>query len=226
MFSAADHQYMTQALRLAERGRYTTMPNPRVGCVIVKDGRVIGEGFHQRAGEPHAEVLALQAAGDAARGADAYITLEPCSHHGRTPPCADALIKADIHRVVAAMQDPNPRVAGSGVAHLVAHGIETACGLMEAQARELNTGFISRMTLDKPYVRSKIAASLDGRTALANGVSQWITGEAARTDVQHWRAQSCAILTAVSTVDADDPAMIVRLPELTVEITQQNERFR
>ena len=217
MFSAADHQYMTQALRLAERGRYTTMPNPRVGCVIVKDGRVIGEGFHQRAGEPHAEVLALQAAGDAARGADAYITLEPCSHHGRTPPCADALIKADIHRVVAAMQDPNPRVAGSGLAHLAAQGIETACGLMEAQARELNTGFISRMTLDKPYVRSKIAASLDGRTALANGVSQWITGEAARTDVQHWRAQSCAILTAVSTVDADDPAMIVRLPELLDE---------
>ena len=214
MFSAADHEYMTRALRLAGQGLYTTMPNPRVGCVIVKDGSIIGEGAHARAGEPHAEVLALRAAGEAARGADVYVTLEPCSHYGRTPPCADALILAGVRRVVAAMQDPNPRVAGSGLANLTARGIQTASGLMEAQARELNPGFMSRMTRGRPFVRSKIAASLDGRTALANGISQWITGEAARADVQHWRARSCAILTGISTVIADNPAMTVRLPEL------------
>lgn len=225
MFSAADHQYMTQALRLAEQGLYTTMPNPRVGCVIVKDGQVIGEGFHLRAGEPHAEVMALQAAGEAAQGADVYVTLEPCSHHGRTPPCADALIEAGVRRVVAAMQDPNPKVAGNGLAHLAANGIETSCGLMEVQARELNPGFISRMTRGKPYVRSKMAASLDGKTALANGISQWITSEAARADVQRWRGRSCAILTAVSTVDADDPLMTVRTPEL-LDIKQGKQPIR
>jgi diaminohydroxyphosphoribosylaminopyrimidine deaminase/5-amino-6-(5-phosphoribosylamino)uracil reductase len=225
MFSAEDHQYMTLALRLADQGLYSTMPNPRVGCVIVKHGQVAGTGAHLRAGEPHAEVLALQAAGSAAEGADVYVTLEPCGHHGRTPPCADALIKAGVRRVIAAMQDPNPKVSGNGLARLAEQGIETACGLMEAQARELNPGFISRMTRGRPFVRSKIAASLDGRTALANGISQWITGEAARTDVQHWRAQSCAILTAVSTVEADDPAMTVRLPEL-VEKKQGRQPLR
>lgn len=225
MFSAADHEYMTRALRLAEQGLYTTMPNPRVGCVIVKDGRIIGEGAHLRAGEPHAEVLALRMAGEAARGADAYVTLEPCSHHGRTPPCANALIRAGVRRVVAAMQDPNPRVAGSGLANLAAQGIATACDLMESQARELNPGFISRMTRGRPFVRSKIAASLDGRTALANGVSQWITGEAARSDVQHWRARSCAILTGISTVTADNPEMTVRRPDL-VETKQGRQPLR
>lgn len=214
MFTSADHQYMAQALRLAEQGLYTTAPNPRVGCVIVKDGLVIGEGAHLRAGEPHAEVMALRAAGghapDKIPGADVYVTLEPCSHHGRTPPCADTLINAGVKRVLAAMQDPNPQVAGSGLARLAASGIEVASGLMEAQARALNPGFISRMTRGLPYVRSKIAASLDGRTALANGVSQWITGAAARLDVQHWRARSCAIMTGVYTVLADDPNMNVR----------------
>lgn len=225
MLSAADHEYMTRALRLAERGLYTTMPNPRVGCVIVKNGNIIGEGAHLRAGEPHAEVLALRMAGETARDAVAYVTLEPCSHHGRTPPCADALIKAGVRRVVAAMQDPNPWVAGSGLANLAAHGIATACGLMEVQARELNPGFISRMTHGRPFVRSKIAASLDGRTALANGVSQWITGEAARRDVQHWRARSCAILTGISTVAADNPEMTVRRADL-VETKQGRQPLR
>lgn len=225
MFTAADHEFMTRALRLAEQGIYTTMPNPRVGCVIVKNDKIIAEGVHLRAGEPHAEVHALRMAGESAHGADIYITLEPCSHHGRTPPCADALIKAGVRRAVAAMQDPNPKVAGSGLAHLAAHGIETACGLMQAQAEALNPGFISRMRHSRPFVRSKIAASLDGKTALANGVSQWITGEAARKDVQHWRARSCAILTGVSTVIADDPLMSVRLTEL-VEIRQGRQPLR
>lgn len=211
MFTAADHQYMSQALRLAEQGLYTTTPNPRVGCVIVKDGKVIGEGAHLKAGGPHAEVFALQQAGDGARGAYVYVTLEPCSHFGRTPPCADALVKAGVRRVVIAMQDPNPAVAGSGIALLKAHGIEVRSGLMEAQAHELNPGFVSRMTRNLPFLRSKIAATLDGRTALANGISQWITGEAARRDVQHWRARSCAILTGSSTVLADDPQMTVRM---------------
>ena len=210
MFSAADHQHMTQALRLAERGLYTTTPNPRVGCVIVKDGEVTGEGWHERAGEPHAEVLALHRAGELARGATAYVTLEPCSHHGRTPPCTDALIAAGVAQVVVAMPDPNPKVSGSGLAQLQAQGIAVAAGLMEAQARDLNPGFISRMERQRPWVRTKIAASLDGRTALENGVSQWITSDAARRDVQHWRARSCAILTGVGTVLADDPKLNVR----------------
>lgn len=210
MTLAADAAWMARALQLAERGLHTTSPNPRVGCVLVKDGKNIGEGWHERAGEPHAEVHALRVAGKAARGATAYVTLEPCSHHGRTPPCADALIAAGVTRVVVAMQDPNPLVAGRGVAKLKAAGIAVECGLMEAAARELNIGFVSRMTRGTPWVRSKIAASLDGRTALANGVSKWITGGAARQDVQQWRARSCAVLTGIGTVLADDPQLNVR----------------
>jgi diaminohydroxyphosphoribosylaminopyrimidine deaminase/5-amino-6-(5-phosphoribosylamino)uracil reductase len=211
---------MAQALRLAERGLYTTSPNPRVGCVLVKDGAVIGEGWHERAGEPHAEVHALRAAGEAAKGATAYVTLEPCSHHGRTPPCADALIAAGVARVVVAVQDPNPQVAGQGIEKLRAAGIVVECGLMEAAARELNVGFFARMTRGTPWVRSKIAMSLDGRTALANGVSQWITGEAARLDVQRWRARSCAVLTGIGTVLADDAQLNVR------EVTTSRQPLR
>lgn len=210
IFSAADHQYMSRALQLAEQGLYSTRPNPRVGCVIVKDGQIVGEGVHLKAGEPHAEVFALRQAGAAAKGATAYITLEPCSHTGRTPPCSQAIIGAGIAKVIAAMQDPNPLVAGSGLAHLQAHNIEVASGLMQAQAEALNPGFISRMTEKLPFVRSKIAASLDGKTALKNGASQWITGEAARADVQLWRARSCAILTGSGTILSDNPSMTVR----------------
>jgi len=202
---------MARALQLAQRGLLTATPNPRVGCVLVKNGKNIGEGWHVRAGEAHAEVHALRAAGAAAQGATAYVTLEPCSHHGRTPPCAEALIEAGVARVVCAMQDPNPRVAGQGFAMLRAAGIAVECGLMEAAARDLNIGFVSRMTRGLPFVRSKIAASLDGRTALANGVSQWITGAAARVDVQHWRARSCALVTGIGTVLADDPQLNVRI---------------
>lgn len=210
MTLAVDAAWMARALQLAERGLHTTSPNPRVGCVLVNDGKNIGEGWHERAGEPHAEVHALRAAGKAARGATAYVTLEPCSHYGRTPPCADALIAARVARVVVAMQDPNPLVAGRGIAKLKAAGIAAECGLMEAAARELNIGFVARMTRGTPWVRSKIASSLDGRTALANGVSKWITGEAARQDVQQWRARSCAVLTGIGTVLADDPQLNVR----------------
>jgi riboflavin biosynthesis protein RibD len=201
---------MAQALRLAEQGLYSTSPNPRVGCVVVADERMPTDGSGQRAGEAHAEVHALREAGDAAHGATVYVTLEPCSHHGRTPPCADALIAAGVARVVVAVQDPNPKVAGEGIASLRAAGIAVDCGLMESAARELNVGFFSRMTRAKPWLRSKIAMSLDGRTALANGKSQWITGEAARQDVQHWRARSCAVLTGIGTVLADDPRLNVR----------------
>jgi diaminohydroxyphosphoribosylaminopyrimidine deaminase/5-amino-6-(5-phosphoribosylamino)uracil reductase len=208
--NAADSQWMAQALRLAELGLCTTSPNPRVGCVLVRDGKLIAEGWHVRVGEPHAEVHALRAASELARGATAYVTLEPCSHHGRTPPCADALIAAGVQRVVVAAQDPNPLVAGQGIARMRAAGVEVACGLMEGAARELNIGFFSRMTRGTPWVRSKIAASLDGRTALANGTSKWITAEAARRDVQHWRARSCAVLTGIGTVLADDPMLNVR----------------
>ena len=209
-FSAADHVHMARALQLAARGLFTTSPNPRVGCVIVKDGRVVGEGWHQRAGTPHAEIHALQAAGESARGATVYVTLEPCSHHGRTPPCAEALVRAGVGRVVAAMGDPNPLVGGGGIAMLTLAGIEAEVGLMEAEARALNPGFISRMTRGRPWVRLKTASTLDGKTALANGVSQWITGEAARADVQHWRARACAILTGSGTLIADNPRMNVR----------------
>jgi diaminohydroxyphosphoribosylaminopyrimidine deaminase/5-amino-6-(5-phosphoribosylamino)uracil reductase len=210
MYSAADHAHMARALCLAERGLLTTAPNPRVGCVIVNDGVTVGEGWHERAGEPHAEVYALCAAGDKARGATAYVTLEPCSHHGRTPPCANALIDAGVARVVAAMTDPNPQVAGQGIQLLTLAGIRAEVGLMETEARELNIGFVSRMTRHRPWLRLKTAASLDGRTALANGVAQWITGTAARSDVQRWRARACVILTGVGTVRADDPQMNVR----------------
>jgi diaminohydroxyphosphoribosylaminopyrimidine deaminase / 5-amino-6-(5-phosphoribosylamino)uracil reductase len=209
-FTPDDHRYMTQALRLAEQGLYTAMPNPRVGCVIVKEGKVVGEGAHLKAGTPHAEVHALQQAGAAAKGARVYVTLEPCSHHGRTPPCAEALIKAGVATVIMAMQDPNPLVSGQGVAMLQDAGIPVLIGLMQQQALTLNDGFIKRMTHRMPLVRSKIAASLDGKTALSNGASQWITGPAARTDVQHWRARSCAIMTGIGTVLQDNPSLTVR----------------
>jgi len=209
-FSAADHACMARALQLAAHGLFTTSPNPRVGCVIVKDGTVVGEGWHQRAGTPHAEIHALKAAGNAARGATVYVTLEPCSHHGRTPPCAEALIDAGVSRVVAAMSDPNPLVAGGGIAMLTLAGIRAEVGLMESEARALNPGFISRMTRQRPWVRLKTASTLDGKTALANGASQWITGEAARADVQQLRARACAILTGSGTVLADNPRMNVR----------------
>jgi len=210
MPSAADRELMRHALALAERGLYTTTPNPRVGCVIAKDGAVVGTGWHEKAGLPHAEVLALKAAGKRAKGATLYVNLEPCSHQGRTPPCVDAVIPAGIERVVAAMQDPNPRVAGAGFAKLRAAGIEVEIGVMEEEARELNIGFVSRMTRGRPWVRMKIAASLDGRTALANGKSQWITGEAARADGHKWRARACAVLTGHGTVRDDDPQLNVR----------------
>jgi len=210
MFSAADHEFMARALRLAELGLYTTTPNPRVACLIVNKGKVVGEGWHHSAGAPHAEINALLAAGSAARGATLYVSLEPCSHHGRTPPCTQALIAAGVSRVVAAMQDPNPQVAGRGLAALQAAGIACECGLLESEARELNLGFVTRMTRGRPWVRVKIAASLDGRTALENGASQWITGPAARLDGQRWRARACAILSGIGTVRADDPQLNVR----------------
>jgi diaminohydroxyphosphoribosylaminopyrimidine deaminase / 5-amino-6-(5-phosphoribosylamino)uracil reductase len=207
-----DIRHMARALQLARRGLYTTDPNPRVGCVIVRDGRVAGEGFHVRAGEPHAEILALHAAGEAVRGATVYVTLEPCAHHGRTPPCADALVAAGVGRVVAAMTDPNPRVAGQGLARVAAAGIETSAGVLEREARALNPGFVSRMERGRPFVRIKLAMSLDGRTAMASGESRWITGEAARHDVQRWRARAGAVLTGMGTVRADDPGLDVRVP--------------
>lgn len=208
--TAAGEAFMARALQLAQRGLYTTDPNPRVGCVIVKDGHIVGEGWHERAGGAHAEVHALKAAGPQARGATAYVTLEPCCHHGRTPPCTDALIKAGITRVVTAMTDPNPRVAGQGLAALLAAGVAVENGLMQAQAEALNPGFIHRMRHHRPYVRAKLAASLDGRTALAHGKRQWITGEAARADVQALRARSSAIITGSGTLLADDPSLTVR----------------
>lgn len=209
-FSAADHEMMARALRLAELGLYTTTPNPRVGCVIVKDGRVVGEGWHRRAGEQHAEVLALHLAGEKARAATAYVTLEPCSHHGRTPPCAEALLAAGVGRVIVAMQDPNPLVAGQGLAILRDAGVLAQCGLLEVEARELNIGFVARMTRARPWLRMKLAASLDGKTALRNGASQWLTGPAARQDGHRWRARACAILTGIGTVRSDDPQLNVR----------------
>lgn len=212
MFSALDCTYMTRALRLAEQGLNTTTPNPRVGCVIVNHQKIVGEGAHLKAGEPHAEVFALRQAGDLARGADIYVTLEPCSHIGKTPPCVDAVIAAQPQRVIVAMQDPNPLVAGRGIEAMRAAGIEVLVGVLENEANALNVGFISRMTRALPYVRCKVASSLDGKTALGNGKSQWITSEHARLDVQHWRAQSCAIITGIGTVLADNPNMTVRLP--------------
>ena len=212
-FNANDHAHMAHALRLAERGLYTTQPNPRVGCVIAHGDTVVGEGWHQRAGEPHAEVFALREAGERARNATAYVTLEPCAHHGRTPPCADALVAAGVARVVVAAEDPFPQVAGRGIEKLRAAGIVVDAGLMREAARELNIGFFSRIERGRPWLRVKLAMSLDGRTALANGESKWITGDAARTDVQRWRARSSAILTGSGTVLADNPQLTVRLPQ-------------
>jgi diaminohydroxyphosphoribosylaminopyrimidine deaminase/5-amino-6-(5-phosphoribosylamino)uracil reductase len=201
---------MARALELAERGLNTTTPNPRVGCVIVNGGEIVGEGWHEKAGLPHAEINALAAAGSRSRGATAYVSLEPCVHQGRTGPCSTALVEAGVARVVAALQDPNPLVAGGGLALLRDQGVDVACGLLEHEARELNIGFVSRMTRGRPWVRLKVAASLDGRTALNNGRSQWITGEAARRDGHRWRARACAILTGAGTVRDDDPRLTVR----------------
>ena len=201
---------MARALQLAARGLTTTSPNPRVGCVLIRDGCIVGEGWHARAGEPHAEIHALQQAGQAARGATVYVTLEPCSHFGRTPPCADALFEAGVARVITAMEDPNPLVAGRGMARLRAAGIATEYGLLAAEAHELNIGFVSRMSRGRPWVRLKAAATLDGKTALSNGVSQWITSPAARADGHRWRARACAILTGIGTVREDDPQLTVR----------------
>lgn len=208
--NSRDHYYMSIALRLAEKGRCTTMPNPAVGCVIVKDEQLVGEGWHQQVGQAHAEVNALQQAGANALGATAYITLEPCSHHGRTPPCSEAVIASGINRVVVAMQDPNPKVAGKGLKALQQQGIETVCGVLETQAEELNKSYCFRMRHNRPYVSCKLAMSLDGRTAMASGESKWITSEAARADVQRLRACSSAIMTGYNTVAADDPSLTVR----------------
>ncbi|MGK0674671.1 MAG: bifunctional diaminohydroxyphosphoribosylaminopyrimidine deaminase/5-amino-6-(5-phosphoribosylamino)uracil reductase RibD [Halothiobacillaceae bacterium] len=217
--SMDDVRYLARALELARRGLYTTHPNPRVGCVIVRDGKIVGEGFHVRAGEPHAEIHALRMAGAHARGATAYVTLEPCCHYGRTGPCSHALIEAGVARVVMAMRDPNPKVAGGGEAMLRAAGIEVVSGVLETEARALNPGFIQRMTTGRPYIRLKWGASLDGRTALANGQSQWITSPEARRDVQFWRAQSSAILSSAATVLRDQARLNVRLSaeELGIE---------
>jgi len=212
-FSALDHAAMAEALTLARRGLTTTDPNPRVGCVIVRDGDVIGRGWHVRAGEPHAEVYALREAGERAQGATAYVTLEPCAHIGRTPPCADALIAARVARVVIAVTDTNPLVAGQGSARLRAAGITVDVGLMQAQAQALNVGFLRRIAGGLPWLRMKTASSLDGRTAMASGESQWITGAAARADVQLWRARSSAIMTGIGSVIADDSRLTVRLPD-------------
>lgn len=206
-----DAHYMARAVQLAKKGLYTTDPNPRVGCVLVKDGRIVGEGWHHQAGDGHAEVEALNNVTENPAAATAYVTLEPCSHHGRTPPCCETLVKAGITRVVAAMQDPNPLVSGRGLAYLTAHSIEVVCGILEQDARELNKGFIKRMTEQRPYVRSKLAMSLDGRTAMASGESQWITSPESRADVQKLRAQSSAILTGINTVLKDDPSLTARI---------------
>ncbi|WP_311066067.1 bifunctional diaminohydroxyphosphoribosylaminopyrimidine deaminase/5-amino-6-(5-phosphoribosylamino)uracil reductase RibD [Halomonas sp. DWK9] len=220
-FSTADHRYMARAIQLAKRGLYTTDPNPRVGCVIVRfdsdpEGCIVGEGYHVRAGEPHAEIHALQAAGSQAQGATAYVTLEPCSHTGRTGPCAVALSQAGVARVVVAMGDPNPQVCGGGIAHLEAAGIDVRVGLLEADARALNPGFIERMERQRPFVRLKMAMSLDGRTAMGSGESQWITGPQARIQVQRLRARSSAILSGVESVIMDDSRLTLRADQLAL----------
>ena len=210
-FSPFDEAAMRRALELAARGLNSTHPNPRVGAVLARDQEIVGEGWHERAGEPHAEPIAIRAAGERARGATAYVTLEPCNHHGRTPPCVDVLLAAGVRRVVYAIGDPDPRVNGSGAARLKAAGVKVESGLLAADAEELNAGFLMRLRTGRPFVRLKSAMSLDGRTALANGASKWITGDAAREDVQHWRARSSAILTTAATVLADDPRLDVRI---------------
>lgn len=214
MYTAADHEFMQRALLLAARAMFHAAPNPRVGCVIVRDGRILGEGWTQPPGSNHAEVEALLDArsnGHDVHGATVYVSLEPCAHFGRTPPCATALIEAKVGRVIAALEDPNPLVAGRGLAMLRAAGIEVRCGLLEAEAREVNIGFFARMTRGRPWLRLKVAASLDGMTALANGASQWITSESARADGHAWRARACAVLTGIGTVRADNPRLNVRL---------------
>jgi diaminohydroxyphosphoribosylaminopyrimidine deaminase/5-amino-6-(5-phosphoribosylamino)uracil reductase len=215
-----DAHYMARALELARKGLYTTHPNPRVGCVIVRDGQIVGEGWHVRTGEPHAEVHALRAAGENARGATAYVTLEPCSHHGRTPPCADALVNSGVARVVAAMQDPNPEVAGRGMQRLAQAGIAIHSGVLEGEARAINQGFLKRMEHGLPFVRVKLAMSLDGRTAMASGESQWITGPAARSAVQRLRARASVVLTGADTVLADGARLTVRADELGLDAEQ------
>lgn len=226
MSAAGDHSFMARALRLAGRGLYTSDPNPRVGCVLVRDGSVVGEGWHRRAGGPHAERIALSEAGQAAQDAVAYVTLEPCCHHGKTPPCTDALIASGVARVVAAMVDPNPLVAGQGLGLLRAAGVAVESGIMESQARALNPGFVKRMAQGLPYVRCKLAASLDGRTAMASGESRWITSEEARRDVQFLRARSSAILTGVGTLLADDPSLNVRPGPLDLPGLEPGEAVR
>ena len=217
-FSASDHAHMAQALRLAASGMFTTQPNPRVGCVIAHGDHVVGTGFHRRAGEAHAEVHALAQAGEHARAASAYVTLEPCAHHGRTGPCADALISAGIARVVVACEDPFDQVDGRGLARLRTAGVKVEVGLMRAEARELNIGFFSRIERGRPFVRIKLAASLDGRTALADGSSNWITTAAARADGHRWRARASALLTGIGTVLADDPQLSVRIAQPHAQI--------
>lgn len=213
--------YMARALQLAKRGLYTTDPNPRVGCVLVKEDQIVAEGWHRKAGERHAEIEALKVAGEEARGATAYVTLEPCSHTGKTPPCVDQLIAAGIRRVVCAMQDPNPLVSGEGFEKLRQAGVKVVNGVLEQQAKELNPGFIKRMRQKLPLVRCKLAMSLDGRTAMASGESQWITGAAARSDVQRLRARSSAIITGVGTVSLDNPSLTVRSEELGLDNAQE-----
>jgi diaminohydroxyphosphoribosylaminopyrimidine deaminase/5-amino-6-(5-phosphoribosylamino)uracil reductase len=226
VIATADRAYMARAIRLAERGLYTTDPNPRVGCVLVRDGVVVGEGFHRRAGEPHAERNAIDAAGERARGATAYVTLEPCCHHGRTPPCTDALLAAAVARVVVGTEDPNPLVDGRGLERMRAAGVEVLTGVLEQEARALNPGFDKRMRSGLPYVRLKLAASLDGRTAMASGESRWITSEAARRDVQWLRARSSAVITGIDTVLADDPSLNVRLNPADIPALTPDEPVR
>ena len=219
-FSLQDHQFMQRAIYLAKRGHYTTSPNPRVGCVIVLNGEVVGEGFHEISGQGHAEVHALKQAGAKAKGATAYVTLEPCSHFGLTPPCAEALIKAQVGHVIAAMVDPNPQVSGRGLERLKSAGITTEFGLLEQDARDLNPGFIRLMTTKLPYVRCKLAASLDGKTAMASGESQWITSDHAREDVQRLRAQSCGVICGADSVIFDD-AKTVSYTHLTLPTNRE-----
>ncbi|MDF1644594.1 MAG: bifunctional diaminohydroxyphosphoribosylaminopyrimidine deaminase/5-amino-6-(5-phosphoribosylamino)uracil reductase RibD [Pseudomonadales bacterium] len=216
-----DQHWMAQAIQLGQKGLYSTDPNPRVGCVLVKDGEIVGEGWHRKAGQAHAEIEALKAAGSHAKGATAYVTLEPCSHQGRTPPCCDALIKAGVGRVVAAMEDPNPLVSGQGFAQLQQAGIEVSTGVLQADAEALNPGYIKRHKTGLPLVRLKLAMSLDGRTAMANGESQWITGPDARQDVQKWRGRSSAIVTGIGSLLKDDPQLNVRRDDLAIKVKQQ-----
>ncbi|OBY52740.1 bifunctional diaminohydroxyphosphoribosylaminopyrimidine deaminase/5-amino-6-(5-phosphoribosylamino)uracil reductase RibD [Aggregatibacter aphrophilus] len=217
-FSPKDAEFMQLALDLAKQGEFTAAPNPAVGCVLVKNGQIVGKGFHAKAGEPHAEVMALREAGDNARGATAYVTLEPCAHYGRTPPCAKGLVDAGVRNVIAAMYDPNPLVAGKGLGILADAGIESAVGLLKENAEELNKGFLKRMRTGRPFVQLKLAMSIDGKTAMANGESKWITGAQARADVQQYRAKASAILSTSQTVLADNPSLNVRWAELPQEV--------